>query len=44
MVDFYRYIKVLLGYICCEDEREDRVSVGFGDFCCGDVLYFNNSV
>lgn len=43
LVVFYRYIEVLPGHTCCEDEREDRVSVGLGDSCCGDVPYLNNS-
>ncbi|XP_032771366.1 usherin [Rattus rattus] len=33
------YIRILPGEICCPDERHNRVSVGFGDACCGTMPY-----
>lgn len=29
----------LTGEICCPDEQHNRVSVGFGDACCGRMPY-----
>ncbi|NP_067383.3 usherin precursor [Mus musculus] len=33
------YARILPGEICCPDERHNRVSVGFGDACCGTMPY-----
>ncbi|XP_052593935.1 usherin [Peromyscus californicus insignis] len=33
------YARVLPGEICCPDEQHNRVSVGFGDACCGRMPY-----
>ncbi|XP_062584554.1 usherin-like isoform X1 [Saccostrea cucullata] len=38
-----RYVEVLPDHTCCEDDNEDRVSVGLGNLCCGDIPYLNNS-
>ncbi|ESO94175.1 hypothetical protein LOTGIDRAFT_118598, partial [Lottia gigantea] len=34
-----RYILVEAGTICCGDSLEDRVTIGYGDSCCGSVPY-----
>ncbi|XP_048258912.1 usherin-like [Haliotis rufescens] len=34
-----RYVAVRAGEVCCPDSREDRVSIGMGDQCCGAVPF-----
>ncbi|KAJ1157569.1 hypothetical protein NDU88_010275 [Pleurodeles waltl] len=33
------YTRILAGEVCCLDGEQNRVSVGTGDACCGDIPY-----
>ncbi|XP_055957020.1 usherin [Patella vulgata] len=34
-----RYVMVPVGSSCCADTVEDRITIGYGDSCCGSVPY-----
>ncbi|XP_078675414.1 usherin-like isoform X2 [Branchiostoma floridae x Branchiostoma belcheri] len=37
-----QYVEVGPGQICCPSPDQDRVSVGSGDACCGDVPFYSS--